>query len=261
MVDVAGCKHRIFFGCAHNLLCQLTHSIGNHDVGIFAAGVFHIFGSVFVRLHHRQEVLLRNVAFAHIVTESVFKVGGFALLCHSLHIHGVVLAALAPSDGAIAAFEFDILLTQILVRDRHPHTQRFASGNGIGIHIEREGHIHMVPVAHAVGIGHGAHGAHHILAQLLAALGVVGLIDFGKFLAQKPEVAHSLAEPQFLAVDIHHLDGFHLFPVVDLLIGGIGHLLTNLLHAIFGQKGEIFANASHNLVERVDGHSICFTHF
>ena len=185
---------------------------------------------------------------------------GLALLGHSLHIDSVVQAAHTIGHRAVAALETDILLTQVLVGERHPHAQGLASGNGIGIDVEGEGDVHTAPVTHVVLVGGGAHRLQVILAAREETLVVVGGILCGKLLAQQPQVAHTLAEPHLLAVDVHHLEGAGAFPVLNLGISGLGHLLTDALHALLGGDAEVGADALHDGAQRVDAHGIGTAH-
>ena len=120
-------------------------------------------GSV-IRLQHGDEVLLAIVALTHIIGEGVLKVGGLALDGNSLHIHGVMLAALAHGHGTVTALETDVALAQVLVGERHPHSERLAGGHSIGFDIKGEGDVDPTPVTHAIGVGGGAHGFEVILA-------------------------------------------------------------------------------------------------
>ena len=200
------------------------------------------------------------MALTHVVGERVFKVRRLALLGHRLHVHGVVLTALAESHGAVAALEAYVALAHVLVGERHPHAQRLAGRHGIGIDVERERDIHVAPVAHVVSVGRGAHRFQIVLAAGEETLVVVGGILCSKLLAQQPQVAHALAEPHLLAVDVHHLQGTGVFPVLDLGIGGLGHLLANHFHALLGGDAEVGADALHDGHQRVDAHSIGLAH-
>ena len=259
----------IDFGClehgvglvAHNLAGQRTHLVGDDDVTRLIARValIDLTGSV-IRFQHGDEVLLAVMTLSHVIGEGIFKMGRFAFLGNCLHIDRVMQATLAEGHRAVAALETDIFLTQVLVGERHPHAQGFAGGDCIGIHIEGEGNVHVAPVTHVVLVGRRAHRFQVILAAseegLVVILGILG----GKFLAQQPQVAHTLAEPHLLAVNVHHLEGTGAFPVLDLSISSLGHLLANLFHALLGGNAEVGADALHDGKQRVDAHGIGLAH-
>ena len=161
----------------------------------------------------------------------------------------------------VAACDHDIALTQVLIGDGHPHTQSLASGHGVGIHIEFEGHVDAAPVAHAVGIGGGAHRLQVILAAYGKTL-VARLLLFGlKLRREQPQVAHALAKPPFLAVDGHHLKLTVGLPTGQLLGSDIGHTLTNERQAFLGSHREVLANALHDGLQRIDTNSVGLTNF
>ena len=183
-----------------------------------------------------------------------------AFLGNGFHIYGVMKAALAEGHLAVAALEADVLLAQVLIGERHPHPQGLSGRHSIGIDVKCKSNVDMAPVTHAIGVGRCVHRLQVIPATREETLVVVGSVLGSKFLAQQPQVAHTLAEPHLLAIDVHHFQRTGVLPVLDLGIGGLGHLLTDLFDTLLGGDAEIGADALHDGAQRVDAHGIGHTH-
>ena len=80
------------------------------------------------------------------------------------------------------------------------------------------------------------------------AVCAIGAVLLGQFVGHEPQVAHRLAKPALLAVDVHHLKLALALPSLDLLIGDLRHALANLLHTVGRVKGEVHAYALHYLL-------------
>ena len=184
---------------------------------------------------------------------------GFPFLSHSLHIDGVMLTASAERDGSVAGDKADVALAQVLEGERHPHTQCLACRQSIGIYIERESDGDFSPVAYAVYVGRAPHCLEEILVITSVAI-VLALGSGRELIAEEPQIANSLAEPPFTAIDIHNFELALGFPCGNLRVGDIGHTLLYHFASLLWSDIKVLANTRHYLVERVDFHGIGLPH-
>ena len=91
-------------------------------------------------------------------------------------------------------------------------------------------------------------GSSRLTIHLRILKRLVLLVLLGQFVGHEPQVAHRLAKPALLAVDVHHLKLALALPSLDLLIGDLRHALANLLHTVGRVKGEVHAYALHYLL-------------